>query len=48
MRRYIYIHGTPDDVPLGAPLSHGCILLHNREMVELFDWVPPYTTVNIF
>jgi L,D-transpeptidase YbiS len=47
MRRYIYIHGTPDEVPMGVPVSHGCILLHNCDMIDLFDRVTPGTSVNI-
>ncbi len=47
MRRYIYIHATPDSVPMGIPASHGCILLHNAEMIDLFDRVPVGTPVNI-
>ena len=39
MRRYIYIHGCPDDLPMGVPLSHGCVRMKNREIVELFDLV---------
>jgi len=37
MRRYIYIHGTPDSVQLGTPGSHGCIRMHNTDLIELFD-----------
>jgi lipoprotein-anchoring transpeptidase ErfK/SrfK len=47
MRRYIYIHGSPDSVPMGAPGSIGCIRMRNDDIVELFDSVPPYTAVNI-
>jgi L,D-transpeptidase YbiS len=47
MRRYIYIHGTPDSVPLGIPDSHGCIRMHNADLVELFDLVPAGTAVDI-
>ena len=47
MRRYIYLHGTPDSEPLGVPRSHGCIRLGNRDVIELFDRVPPYTVVDI-
>jgi lipoprotein-anchoring transpeptidase ErfK/SrfK len=47
MRRYIYIHGTPDTVPMGIPGSHGCIRMRNADIVELFDLVPPYTPVTI-
>ena len=47
MRRYIYIHGTPDIVRLGTPGSHGCIRMRNTDLVELFDLVPAGTEVNI-
>jgi L,D-transpeptidase YbiS len=47
MRRYIYIHGTPDSVPLGIPDSHGCIRMRNADLVELFDLVPAGTAVEI-
>ena len=47
MRRYIYIHGTPDSVPLGIPDSHGCIRMRNDDLVELFDIVPAGTAVEI-
>lgn len=47
MRRYIYIHGTGDDQPMGVPRSHGCIRMHVADMVELFDLVTPGTLVTI-
>lgn len=47
MRRYIYIHGTPDTEPMGVPLSIGCIRMRNRDVVELFDLVPAGTPVEI-
>ena len=47
MRRYIYIHGTPDDQPMGVPLSHGCIRMRNRDVIELFERVPVGTVVDI-
>ncbi len=47
MRRYIYIHGSPDTVPMGAPGSIGCVRMRNADIIELFDLVPPYTPVNI-
>lgn len=40
MRRFIYIHGCPDDVTLGKPGSHGCVRMGNDELIELFDRVP--------
>jgi L,D-transpeptidase YbiS len=47
MRRYIYIHGAPDSAQMGKPGSIGCIRMRNRDVVELFDLVPPYTPVEI-
>ncbi len=47
MRRYIYIHGTPDDQPMGEPRSHGCIRMRNKDIVELFEYVPVGTVVEI-
>ena len=47
MRRYIYIHGSPDAVDMGRPGSIGCIRMRNADVVELFDLVPPYTPVGI-
>jgi L,D-transpeptidase YbiS len=47
MRRYVYIHGTPDITELGHPGSHGCIRMGNADMIELFERVPAYTPVEI-
>jgi L,D-transpeptidase YbiS len=47
MRRYIYIHGTPDEYFEQAPRSHGCIRMRNADLLELFDRVPVYTPVEI-
>jgi lipoprotein-anchoring transpeptidase ErfK/SrfK len=47
MRRYVYIHGTPDSAELGKPGSIGCIRMRNRDIAELFELVPPYTPVEI-
>ncbi|MBS0512261.1 MAG: L,D-transpeptidase [Proteobacteria bacterium] len=47
MRRYIYIHGTGDDQPMGVPRSHGCIRMRNRDVIELYDLVPAGTSVEI-
>jgi lipoprotein-anchoring transpeptidase ErfK/SrfK len=47
MRRYVYIHGTPDTETLGVPGSIGCIRMANRDIVELFDIVGPLTVVDI-
>ncbi len=37
--RYIYIHGSPDQLIRGVPESHGCIRMTNADVIELFDWV---------
>ncbi len=37
--RYIYIHGTNDEKSIGRPASHGCVRLHNRSVIELYDLV---------
>ena len=47
MRRFIYIHGSPDSVPMGTPGSIGCIRMRNDDIVELFDRVPAGTPVTI-
>ena len=47
MRRYIYIHGTPDREPMGVPFSHGCIRMRNADVCWLFDTVIPGTPVNL-
>ncbi|NQZ53141.1 MAG: L,D-transpeptidase [Piscirickettsiaceae bacterium] len=47
MQRYIYIHGCPDSSPMGEPLSHGCIRMHNKDLLALFDLVVPGTKVDI-
>ncbi|HLQ25807.1 MAG TPA: L,D-transpeptidase [Acidiferrobacterales bacterium] len=47
MRRYIYIHGAPDEDPMGVPSSHGCIKMRNRDVIVLFDYVQVGTPVYI-
>ena len=37
--RYIYIHGTPDELMRGVPESHGCIRMRNADVIALFDRV---------
>lgn len=39
LRRMIYIHGTPDQEPMGVPRSHGCIRMRNRDLLALFERV---------
>lgn len=40
MRRYIYIHGCPEEDAMGVPGSHGCVKMRNRDVIELFERVP--------
>lgn len=47
MRRYIYIHGCPDEDTMGNPGSHGCIKMRNQDVMELFERVQPGTRVFI-
>ncbi|NVK39711.1 MAG: L,D-transpeptidase [Oceanospirillaceae bacterium] len=47
MRRYIYIHGTPDSEPMGIPLSHGCVRMRNTDLLDLFDRVAVGTEIRI-
>ena len=39
LRRYIYIHGTPDEGMDHPPGSHGCIRMYNSHIVDLFSRV---------
>lgn len=45
--RYIYIHGTDEEGRLGAPASHGCIRMRNREVADLYARVGVDTLVVI-
>lgn len=47
LSRYIYIHGTPDEVTLGQPGSRGCIRMRNEDVIALFDRVSVGTHVFI-
>src|SRR5262245_5382060 len=43
------IHGTEREDAVGTRVSEGCIRLHNRDVVELYDLIPDSgTTVEIF
>lgn len=45
LRRHIYIHGCPDTEPMGIPRSHGCIRMHNQNLIDLFEQVAIGTVV---
>ncbi|NIC06049.1 L,D-transpeptidase [Billgrantia bachuensis] len=44
-RRYIYLHGTPPDQPMGVPRSHGCIRMRDEALLEVFALALPGTPV---
>jgi L,D-transpeptidase catalytic domain len=43
--RYIYIHGTADQLSIGKPTSCGCIHLADADLIPLFDVLPSGTLV---
>lgn len=45
--RCIYIHGTNREDLIGVPLSHGCIVLRNQDIISLFEIVREGTIVYI-
>jgi UDP-N-acetylmuramate-alanine ligase len=45
--RYIYIHGTGREDRIGTPLSHGCVVMRNHDVIRLFDSVLEGTLVYI-
>jgi len=47
MRRYIYIHGTPDSIDMSQPGSIGCIRMTNADVIDLFERVAVGTPVDI-
>ncbi len=47
MRRFIYIHGTPDIEPMGIARSHGCIRMRSADLLDLYQIVSVGTLVEI-
>lgn len=47
LRRFIYLHGTPDSAAMGVPQSHGCIRMRNRDIIDLFQQTRCGMTVNL-
>ncbi len=37
MKRFIYIHGTPEESRLGQPARYGCIRMGMKDVVDVFD-----------
>jgi len=46
-RRYIYIHGTPEERRVGQPASYGCIRMRSADVIELFDRIGPGARVHV-
>lgn len=44
-KRFIYIHGTADELTLGRPASRGCIHLSGAALLPLYDLIPCGTLV---
>jgi lipoprotein-anchoring transpeptidase ErfK/SrfK len=38
-RRYIYIHGTPEERNIGVASSYGCIRMRSLDVIALYDTV---------
>jgi lipoprotein-anchoring transpeptidase ErfK/SrfK len=38
-RRYIYIHGTPEESRIGSAASYGCIRMTSKDIVDLYSRV---------
>ncbi len=41
------IHGTNEDYSVGKAITHGCIRLHNKDIVKVCDMVPAGSPVII-
>ena len=46
-RRFIYIHGTPEERNIGRPASYGCIRMRSMDVIDLFTRTPVGTPVRI-
>ncbi|RYD28761.1 MAG: L,D-transpeptidase [Verrucomicrobiaceae bacterium] len=38
-RRFIYIHGTPEERNIGQPASYGCIRMRSMDVIDLYNQV---------
>jgi lipoprotein-anchoring transpeptidase ErfK/SrfK len=38
-KRYIYIHGTPEERTIGTPASYGCVRMKSSDVIDLFEVV---------
>lgn len=46
-RRYIYIHGTPEERNIGRPASYGCIRMKSRDVIALYARVGVGATIEV-
>lgn len=46
-KRYIYIHGTPEEAKLGTPVSFGCVRMASRDVIWLYDTIGKGARVDI-
>lgn len=46
-RRYIYIHGTPEERTIGTPASYGCVRMRSSDIIDLFSIVGRGARVHI-
>lgn len=46
-QRYIYIHGTQEEGLIGTPVSHGCVRMLNKDVIELYERVNEGTFVYV-
>ncbi len=46
-RRFIYIHGTPEESTIGHPASYGCIRMRSMDVIDLFNRVPEGMPVRV-
>ncbi|MGH7460963.1 MAG: L,D-transpeptidase [Longimicrobiales bacterium] len=45
--KLLYIHGTTEENDLGAPASHGCVRMSNRDLMALARLLHIYTTPDV-
>ena len=38
-RRFIYIHGTPEERNIGLPVSYGCVRMRSSDIIQLYDTI---------
>lgn len=46
-KRYIYIHGTPEEWRIGTPASYGCIRMRSDDVIDLYKRIRVGTRITI-